>query len=323
MVGIFLVGVGRSMAIKMIPSMRVGRRIRSDPNLISSSIGSRSIRFFFLRVLFSLLPSGVVAQDVLDGAYIDEHEKTRQVIRHPHLRQADVMWEKRVWRVIDNKQKLNLPLYYPTKEIKDRKSLWQVIIENLAEGSITAYRSGPGNDVDDFSEGTFQWAAFKKEIITDSCTQTNQATGESVKVPNETKAEHIRRFKLKEIWYFDKQRSVLDVKIIGLAPFVIKGDACSQNKSLTKAGTGFWLYYPECRYVFQNYEAFNMVGNNKAEMRSYDDLFIKRRFDSYIVKESNVYDRPIRDYKTSLDALLEAKKIKKEIREFEHDLWSY
>ncbi len=260
---------------------------------------------------------GKAQQEVLDGAYIDEHKKTRQVIRHPHLRSSDVMWEKRVWRVIDNKQKINFPLYYPTKEIKDRKSLWQVITENLAEGSITAYRSGPGNDVDDFSEGTFQWAAFKKEILTDSCVD------DGVKVPNPTEAEHVRRYKLKEVWYFDKQRSVMDVKIIGLAPFVIKGNPCSPGSGLEKAGTGFWLYYPECRYVFQNYEAYNMVGENKSEMRSYDDLFIKRRFDSYIVKESNVYDRAIRQYKSDLDALLEAKKIKNEMFRIEHDLWSY
>lgn len=277
----------------------------------------KSIAVIFFAFLFSFLSTEGKAQEVLDGAYIDEHEKTRQVIRHPHLRQADVMWEKRVWRVIDNKQKINLPLYYPTDEIKDRKSLWQVIKENLAEGSITAYRSGPGNNVDDFSEGTFQWAAFKKEIITDSCVD------DGVKVPNETTGDHVRRYKLKEVWYFDKQRSVMDVKIIGLAPFIIKGNPCSPSGGLTKAGTGFWLYYPECRYVFQNYEAYNMVGGNKSEMRSYDDIFIKRRFDSYIVKESNVYDRAIRDYKSDLDALLEAKKIKNEMFRIEHDLWSY
>lgn len=268
--------------------------------------------------LFSFLGEGH-AQEVLDGAYIDEHEKTRQVIRHPHLREADVMWEKRVWRVIDNKQKINLPLYYPTEEIKDRKSLWQVIVENLSEGSITAYRSGPSNDVDDFSSGTYQWAAFKKEVVVDSCYNAKMDT----MTPNHTESADVYRYNLKEVWYFDKQRSVMDVKIIGISPFLYTDKPCETSNAREPKGTMFWLYFPECRYVFQNYEAFNMVGGNKSEMRSYDDLFIKRRFNSYITKESNVYDRSIRNYKEDLDALLEAKKIKNEMFRIEHDLWSY
>lgn len=264
------------------------------------------------------------AQEVLDGAYIEEHQKTRQVIRHPHLREADVMWEKRVWRQIDTKQKLNLPLFYPLEEIKDRKSLWQVIVEGLKEGSLTAYRSGPDNTTDDFSGGTFQWAAFKNDVIQDSCNLQE----EERKVPYHTSARDVRRYRLKEIWYFDKQRSVMDVKIIGISPFLIKtippGCRTKGQPALEMTGTKFWLYYPECRYVFQNYEAFNMVGSNKSEMRSFDDIFIKRRFDSYIIKESNVYDRNIGEYKNDdLDALLEAKKIKNELFRIEHDLWSY
>ncbi|MFB6258820.1 MAG: gliding motility protein GldN [Flavobacteriales bacterium] len=282
-------------------------------------IRSGSITALFFLILFAFQAQNGKSQEVLDGAYIDEHEKTRQVIRHPHLRQADVMWEKRVWRVIDNKQKINLPLYYPVKEIKDRKSLWQVIVENLSEGSITAYRSGPSNNVDDFSEGTYQWAAFKKEVIVDSCYNSRMDT----MIPNPTKSRDIYRYRLKEVWYFDKQRSVMDVKIIGLAPFLYTDKACASSNSREAVGRMFWLYFPECRYVFQNYEAFNQVGGNKAEMRSFDDIFIKRRFNSFLVKESNVYDRSIRDYKSNMDALLESKRIKNEMFRIEHDLWSY
>lgn len=267
---------------------------------------------------FFLFPTEGMGQEVIDGAYIEEHEKTRQVIRKPHLREADVMWEKQIWRVIDNKQKINLPFYFPDDKIKDdRMNLWDVILENLQEGSITAYRSGARNDVDDFSEGEYQWSEFQTEVIEDSCTESD-----GTKVPNHTNHEAVKRYRLKEVWYFDKQRSVMDVKIIGLAPFIIK-QSCNPNAGLEKSGVEFWLYYPECRYVFQNYEAYNMVGDNKSEMRSFDDLFIKRRFDSFIDKESNVYDRKINSYKEGLDALLEAKDIKQKMFELEHDLWSY
>ena len=83
----------------------------------------------------------------------------------------------------------------------------------------------------------------------------------------------------------------------------------------------FWLYYPECRYVFANWEVFNR--QNDAERRSYEDIFWKRQFNSYVIKESNVYDRNIAEYKTGIDALLESERIKEDLFVMEHDLWNF
>jgi hypothetical protein len=52
-------------------------------------------------------------------------------------------------------------------------------------------------------------------------------------------------------------------------------------------------------------------------------LFEARLFESYIYKESNVYDRGIQEYATGMDALLESDKIKYEMFNYEHDLWNY
>jgi hypothetical protein len=46
-------------------------------------------------------------------------------------------------------------------------------------------------------------------------------------------------------------------------------------------------------------------------------------FSSYIVKESNVYDRSIQSYARGVDALLESERIKEELFTVEHDLWHY
>jgi hypothetical protein len=54
--------------------------------------------------------------------------------------------------------------------------------------------------------------------------------------------------------------------------------------------------------VFANWEVFNR--ENDAERRSFEDIFWKRQFSSYITKWSNVYDRKAQRYKTGLDALL-------------------
>jgi hypothetical protein len=72
-----------------------------------------------------------------------------------------------------------------------------------------------------------------------------------------------------------------------------------------------------------NYEVFNRF--NDAERRTFDEIFHLRMFHSYIIKESNVYDRLVYDYKrySQMEQLLEAENIKETIRNFEHDLWEY
>ena len=70
---------------------------------------------FTLASVFSQLPgSGIsLESNVLDGVYIQEHIPTKRVVSYPHLREADVMWAKRVWRTIDLKEKMNHKLYFP------------------------------------------------------------------------------------------------------------------------------------------------------------------------------------------------------------------
>lgn len=262
-----------------------------------------------------------VAQTVLDGAFIKEHTKTKRVVPYPHIREADVMWARRVWRTIDLREKLNHPLYYPTEAINDRKSLFDVIRQGLlVDGSITAYDAGPLLTDDEFRKPLLR--SQLEEMFTRVDTQYTESltTGDMEMVVQNINLESrdIKMYKLKEDWIFDKQRSSLDIRIIGIAPMK---EMRGEDGEVRGYAPMFWLYYPECRYVFANWDAFNR--ENDAERRSYEDIFWKRQFSSYITKWSNVYDRGISDYKTGLDALLEGEEIKQSLFEFEHDLWNF
>jgi len=121
---------------------------------------------------------------------------------------------------------------------------------------------------------------------------------------------------VKEDWFFDKQKSSLEVRIIGIG---IK--AYLKGKEDIGAVNQFWLYFPACRPFFAKHEVFNT--KNDSERRTFEDIFWKRQFGSKITKETNVYDRTVEMYSKGIDALLESDRIKGDIFRWEHDLWHF
>jgi gliding motility associated protien GldN len=131
---------------------------------------------------------------------------------------------------------------------------------------------------------------------------------------------NVKEFRLKEDWFFDRQKSILDVRIIGIQPVA---DNIDRTTGVVRGKEPmFWVYFPEARNIFTSAEVFNR--QNDAERRTMEDIFWKRMFGSYIYKEKNVYDRQIADYMLNgIDQLLEAESIKEDIFILEHDLWEY
>src|ERR1700744_4545509 len=61
-----------------------------------------------------------------DQLYLKENAPNRRVIPYTYLREADVIWSKRIWRMIVLSEKMNLNLYYPVTPNANRKSLWDI-----------------------------------------------------------------------------------------------------------------------------------------------------------------------------------------------------
>jgi hypothetical protein len=58
---------------------------------------------------------------------------------------------------------------------------------------------------------------------------------------------------------------------------------------------------------------------------TFDQILQMRYFNSIVFKEDNVYDRTIDDYKQNrpMEQLLESKRIRETLRNYEHDLWQF
>jgi gliding motility associated protien GldN len=263
---------------------------------------------------FILLFAGAAfAQEPLDGAYIKTTTKEKDVIPYDYIREADVFWAKRIWRIIDVREKMNLPFKYP------QQPLIQIIHTAAKNGELTVYDNNVV-DGDQFKAVLSVEDVKKQGTRVDTVVQVNPLTLEEEQVvqKNDLTWDKIVKYRVKEDWFFDEETSTLMVRIIGLAPVMEDYDASGNYRGDM---TMYWIYYPDLRPILAKYEVFNP--RNDAQRLSWEDLFEARVFESFIYKESNVYDRNIQEYATGMDALLESDKVKYQVFTFEHDLWNY
>ncbi len=238
--------------------------------------------------------------------------KQREAVELIYVREADIMYSKRLWQDIDFREKINQTLYYPKQEVSGKRNLTQILYDAVREGSIRAY----DGHQDDFT------IMLTPDEVMDYLEETRTMTlddGTDTSYTISFDPADVTRLRVKEDWFIDQKRSLLDVRIIGVSPRRERFDV--ETGEFIGFEPIFWVYFPEARNILINEEVYNR--HSDAARISFDDLFLRRMFNSYAVKESNVYDRMIQDYYTGLDALLEAERVFNEVRYAEHDLWEF
>jgi gliding motility associated protien GldN len=239
----------------------------------------------------------------------------RRPLTPQYVREADVGWAKRIWRIIDLRDRLNYPLYFPHGSLNSKSSLFDVIYTSVMNGSVIAYN--PNDDEFTTPLTTDEFRARMRRKDSSSYVNIDNDGNEflvTYAYSDSVSAANIIQYYVKEDWFFDTRRSVLDVRILGICPVIY-----DESKELFRPL--FWVYMDECRTDFVSNLAGN--GRNTARELSFDDIFMKRMFNSYITKESNLFDRSIEDYTEGKEKWLEAERIKKRIYDWESDLWQY
>jgi gliding motility associated protien GldN len=253
----------------------------------------------------------------LDGYYKKTNILSAKVTPYPNLRESDAAYVKRVWREIDLREKMNQYLASPKQRLID------VLLNAIAAGELTAYDPAGGNkddpDGDAFSTPLTPESAMAH--MADS-TAVEKFDANGVKIGSVMKAGEIDRdsvikFRIKEDWIFDKQRSTFEPRIIGIAPMVrprLGGVQADYQPA-------FWIYFPDARPILAVKEVMSKDNDNTG--LSFDDIFMKRIFTSYIVKVSNDKNDRIKDYSQGIDKLYESERIKKGLQDWELNLWQY
>lgn len=285
----------------------------------------KKIVFLLIGITMLAFTSRVGAQDNLKEIYVREHVPHKRPVPYEYIREADVMWSKIIYRMIDLRQKQNLSLYYPTKPIGGRMNFVDLVLWGIDNEGVRAFSTN-----DPLNEFTAQMTIDQVDEAFDAGTDTiktpNPTTGvlEEIVIENPRKTSEVKKLLVKEKWFFDKNHSVMKVRIIGVSPIRVYNrldDLGMPTEQILQKPT-FWVYFPEIRPILANHEVFNR--NNDSQRISFDDFFMQRRFASNIFAISNVYDnRWNNSYTMGMDALLEAEKQKEWLFNIEHDLWEY
>jgi len=280
-------------------------------------------------LLFAMAQAQKVETDkkslVLDDVVKMEQIEEKDPLPYPPIVEADISKKQRVWRVLDLRERMNYPLYYPTELMQTRRSFIQAVIGGIEKGKITAYDT----DSDEFtSEISLADILAKFDAADREVTRKNMDDRDTTYVvKGEINWGEVQELLVKEDWFFDKRHSRLYVRIIGIAPIRVynkelrtSGDEEDIEGELVKRQL-FWIYYPDARKVLANTPCY--LGNNDLAQLSFDDLFQSRRFSSYIAAISNAQgNRRVVSYtRTGKEAMLESQRIENELMNFESDLW--
>ena len=280
----------------------------------------------FYIVFLALITSGIInAQaNLLNSTVVEQiGKKTKEQLLadndaplpYGYIDERDILWSKVVWEVIDLNQKINLPYYFPidtTNISKNRRSLFDTLIKGIKTGKIK----------EAYGDSFFSTKITRQEISGKLFNARQNGNNiDTFKIST----QDITAFKIKGMWFFDKRQGELKYRLLAIAPLgpdvQTLGVQGIEDDNLYEL---FWIFYPSARKVLHDVKVFNP--KNSTHPISFDHLLNSRRFASFIVKTENIYgNRKISDYVrgNSLFQLLEADRIKEDIRNREIDMWNY
>ena len=251
-----------------------------------------------------------------------------------YVHDRDVLMGKTTWEYVDLDERINFPMYYPVDTAfvgKDRRSLFQVLLNNIKSGKITeVYGDDYFNSKKTLKdmESVFKYidtvAAGIDEYNTDieGYKSGKKVLDKQYINVTELAASDVNGYRIKGFWYFDKRQSELKYRLLALCPVAV--EARDKAKGNSETIDLFWVYFPSVRDVLHEAKAFN--DRNSSMPITFDQLLNSRHFNGVIYKEENVYgDREIQDYMkdNAQMQLLESERVKDKIRDFEQDMWTY
>lgn len=238
------------------------------------------------------------------------------VIRKITSRPEDIIWSKTYVRSIDLKEEIN-SVYYASNDILDtNKCLFDIIKAGIFSKSIKALSCNlfTYQIENELNQEKIHNILIKENEINYS--EVDSLTGNEVETriiyKDTLNSESIVQYWIREEWFLDKQRSVLDSRITAICP--VRFD--SEKQALQPL---FWIDFDESANFLNKTKVINR--KRYDEVLSFYQLLLKRRFYSQIKYKEGISNNS--DFENEVEAIMNSEKLKTELINFECDLWQW
>lgn len=229
---------------------------------------------------------------------------------------ADLAYQRQIYRAIDLTKDQNTPLYFPEDLIDGQENLFRMILRLVTENRIPAYEYLDGREV-----FTDQYKIKVPEMLerfgiyyTSSGTERNpKIIIEEADVPT----GQVLTYYIIEKWEFDRRSNQMKTRVEAICPVL--------NRSSDFGGEArypmFWVKFDQLRPFMAQQHVF-LSDDNNLQQYSLDDYFNLGMYDGEIYKTRNLRNLSMAQMYPDPDDMKRAQdSIDRRLREFGKNLW--
>ena len=272
----------------------------------------------------TILPSG--AQVVRKKDRKDNEKTTAGVTfrikdfyEEPQQSDANLMWEKIIYRQLDLTKDQNLALYYPEEPTENQESLFRIIMKLVTSGQISAYEYLDGREM-----FTDQYKIKVSEMLDRFHIIYTEAKGSTEKNPkfnieeSDVPSNEVLTYYVIEKWEFNSNENRMKRQVEAICPVLHRSDDFGGEPIRYPM---FWTRFSDLRPYLAQQNIFIDDDNNLPKY-NYDDFFQLSMYDGEIYKTKNLRNRTLMQMFPDPEELKHAQdSIENRLKAFDKNLW--
>lgn len=287
----------------------------------------KAIKYFSAALLLASCTFGMQAQGVVKKKENKEKAQTEQQLSErmqarfddKKSSDADLQWQRVIYRSLDLNKVENMPLYYPEEPGEDGMNLFFIIMKNLANNTLAAYEYLDGREV-----FTDEFRINVGEMLDRFYILYNKAKGSSEKNPKyeienaDIPANEVLSYYILEKYEFNRINNKVTRKVEAICPVLHRSDDFGTE---TIKYPMFWVKMSDIRPHLVSQFVFTNNDNNLAST-SLDDYFACNLYNGEIYKFKNMRNQSmVQMYPDEAKRKLAQDSIEKRLASFDANLW--
>lgn len=282
-------------------------------------------------VSFALFLANVSKAQIVDSTpnnfFTQQEIGYEKPIPYPFIREADIAWSTDLWKNICVEELFNQFFYFPIDEEHNygKKSLAYILWDAMAANEFPIYEDDELKIPLDNDAFIKQYTKPDTILLEIGYDDDDNEIYEAIIRPKFFEGSEILLYSLRETWFVGRQDTRQDSRRIALAMLKDQNLILPDGKKIEYGISPlFWIpmQHPAVRAVLARYTAY-IDQNNIVRQPSWDWVFISQHYHAFITRESNRYNRSIRNYVTGEDAILESALIEEKVFDIEDAMWEY